>query len=502
MKPRTTQFIQYQLKSIIALLLFFFSLLGCNKFVEVDPPITSTNGEIIFRDDATAIAAITSVYTNMSNENATTITGYPTNIFFTTGLASDELELWDKSNPLYGSYYFNNISPLPNTWSNIYKMIFLANSAIEELPKNSSVTLAVKNQLLGEALFIRAFCYFYLVNLYGGVPLAIVTDYKETRLLPRSTPSQVYQQIVTDLKAAQLWMTDNYVGKDGISLTNERVRPNKWAAIALLARTYLYMGNYSGAVQQSTAVINNSAQYVLVNLNDVFIKNSPEAIWQLQPVGTGFYANPLEGQLLKLLNPPSAFYPVYLRQSLVNSFENRDLRKKDWINKYTDTASVPNIEYFYSYKYKIGLEAVPVNEYSTILRLAEQYLIRAESNIQLNNVSTGISDLNIIRKRATDLTVPLVEQLPPLQLTLSKIDALKAVESERRHELFTEWGHRWFDLKRMKGINDPSKSRADEVLGAIKGSNWQSTDQLFPIPNTEILGANPNMKGAQNPGYN
>jgi len=467
------------------------STMGCSKLVEVTPPVTSLNGELVFRDDATAISVLTGVYTNLSFEYSTAITGYPTNIFLTTGLTGDELELWDKSNQDLGSYYFNNISPDVNTWSKLYNMIFVANSAIDELPRGQALSPAVKRQLLGEAKFIRAFSYFYLVNLYGKVPLATTTDYKVNRLLSRSDPSLIYSLIIEDLKSAALLLNDGYVGKDATSVTIERVRPNKWTALALLARTYLYIGNYQGAIEQASAIINHKALYELVDLSTVFVKNNKEAIWQLQPVGSGFYSNTREGQVLKLRSLPSGFNPVYLTSSLVNSFEEKDLRRKNWIDKVTDNSIIPAMPYYYSYKYKIGVEDLPVNEYSTVFRLGELYLIRAEANIQLNNLNIGVEDLNVIRKRATDLTVPAVDQLPKLSSTLSKTEAIQAAEDERRHELFTEWGHRWFDLKRTKRIN--------AILGFKPG--WQTTDQLFPIPAVEIGGANPNMKGDQNPGY-
>jgi hypothetical protein len=106
-------------------------------------------------------------------------------------------------------------------------------------------------------------------------------------------------------------------------------------------------------------------------------------------------------------------------------------------------------------------------------------------------VAEGIEDLNIIRRRATDLNATPVDQLPQLSLSLSKEDALLAVENERRRELFTEWGHRWFDLKRT--------GRADAVLGGVK-PGWQSTDQLFPLPGNDVA-TNINLRGHQNPGY-
>ena len=120
------------------------------------------------------------------------------------------------------------------------------------------------------------------------------------------------------------------------------------------------------------------------------------------------------------------------------------------------------------------------NEYSILLRLAEQYLIRAEARLYLGDLDGAKTDLNLIRNRAA---------LPPITTNIE--DELKlAIENERRHELFTEQGHRWFDLKRT--------ARANEILGPIK-PNWHNTDILLPIPETE-LNLNPNLQ-PQNPGY-
>jgi hypothetical protein len=475
--------------AILSITLGLLLFAGCSRFLEVNPPITNTNGESVFREDASAIAVLTGIYTRMSAANVSDITGWLTNVFFTTGLTGDELELYDKTNEYYGKYYFNTISPGESTWANIYKMIFLANSAIEQLPKGPLLTPLVKNQMLGEAKFIRALCFFYLVNLYGDVPLPLTPDYKVNDLLPRTPTNTVYQQINADLMDAQTLLSANYVGKDGISQTSERVRPNKWVATALLARVYLYQKKYVEAEAQATAVINNSTLYDLVDLNSVFLMNNKEAIWQLQPVGipADYTANTREGQLLKLFSK-LAPDPVYLTENLVQSFDNKDRRKAEWI----DTIMFGGKAYYFAYKYKIGRESAPTQEYSTVFRLGEQYLIRAEARIQQSNIIAGIADLNRIRLRATDVSAPKGEQLPPISTTLSQKDALLAVENERRWELFTEWGHRWLDLKRT--------GRIDAVLSSFK-TNWQSTDQLFPLPGNDVV-SNPNLKGHQNPGYN
>lgn len=130
-------------------------------------------------------------------------------------------------------------------------------------------------------------------------------------------------------------------------------------------------------------------------------------------------------------------------------------------------------------KYKNSYVATPV-ERSTVLRLAELYLIRAEAKLKLNDITGAQQDINVIRNRAllssTTLTDPT--QLAPL------------ISLERERELFGEFGHRWFDLKRSGTI--------DQVLGATAGKIWSSTDSLFPIPDTAIR-SNPFL--TQNSGY-
>jgi hypothetical protein len=474
------------MKTILtSLIVLLFISSSCKKLVEVKPPITSTNGDGVFNEDGSAIAVITGIYSNMS-KNIIGEDGLLTNVFLLTGLTGDELRHVDDSNPYLLPYYNNTISPLAPGWTNIYKMIFTVNSAVEQMPKGTTLSTVVRSQLMGEAKFIRALCYFYLVNLYGDVPMPLSTDYKINEDLPRSIKSDVYEQIITDLKEAQNLLNANYVQKDAVSTSLERVRPNKYTAIALLARVYLYTGKYAEAEKEASVVIEKKALYELVELNDVFLKGSREAIWQLQPVGVtaNFSANSQEGYLLKIL-PFNERPLVVLTDGLVTSFDARDQRRFNWINTVKTNGGS---SFTYAYKYKIGQEQEPTKEYSTVFRLAEQYLIRAEARIRQGNVIEGIADLNAIRKRATDHSVLPLNQFAQLSENLPQTEALLAVEQERRHELFTEWGHRWFDLKRT--------NRANEVLGELKGSYWQSTDQLFPIPQSDVSTNRP-----QNPGY-
>lgn len=476
-----------------AILCFWTLLPSCKKLVEIPAPVTSTNGAIVYNADGTSIGVVTSLYSRLVNSQYLTAPANLISIQLTAGLSADELTLFNTNNSDLILYAQNILSPTksPLSWTKWYDEIYAANDAIEGLSGSTGVSSIVKTELTGEAKFMRAFAYFYLVNLYGDVPLATTTNYAVNAQLPRATVQTVYVQIVNDLKDAQSLLSNQYL--DGTlkpyAANPERVRPTRAAATALLARVYLYQKNYQEAINQASSLISQNNLFSLVSLNDAFLKNNKEAIWQLQPTGKGNAANTLEGQEFIPIN---AIKSVYLSTNLINSFEPGDGRRSNWVGNFNGFA-FPN-------KYKVGTTPTPSTEYSTVLRLAEQYLIRAEARIQLEQVADGITDLNLLRTRAREsVSASVPNPLPPLSTSLSKSAALKALEHERQVELFTEWGHRWLDLKRLSGFDDSSKTRADEVLAPIKGSNWQTTDQLYPIP---LMDIQRDINLRQNPGYN
>src|SRR5690606_16340716 len=110
------------------------------------------------------------------------------------------LVVFNQSDITLMNYYNNALLPINSSWSRMYNFIFVANSAIEGLNEATALTPAVKQQLMGEAKFVRAFCYFYLINLYGDVPLVVTTDYRVNAILPRASEMMVYEQIISDLK--------------------------------------------------------------------------------------------------------------------------------------------------------------------------------------------------------------------------------------------------------------------------------------------------------------
>jgi hypothetical protein len=291
--------------------------------------------------------------------------------------------------------------------------------------------------------------------------------------------SQVYSLILQDLKEAQPDLSTAFV--DGyLKKVTERIRPTKWAAAALLARVYLYLQDWASAEAQATMVIGHPDFLMEPNLDNVFLIPSKEAILQLQPLagdntkdGSLYNAHLLGGTPNFLLSP-----------SLIASFDSSDVRLKKWILQTVVPASgsVPAQTYLSPFKFKMGRNT-STTEYLMVLRLAEQYLIRAEARAQQNNLVGAKTDLDAVRARAG---------LPGVTVT-TKEAMLQAIAKERQVELFTEWGHRWFDLKRTGAIDSVMTHTA-----VVKGTTWKPHFKLFPIPQTEIQ-ANPNL--TQNPGY-
>lgn len=467
------------------LLVFLLGLSGCKDFVKIDPPVDQISTAVVYSNDETAIAAIRGIYSKMLSSSGFA-SGSRGSITLLSGKSADD---FININAAENSKQFSSNNLLPeNTslrsglWQEPYQVIYSANSLIENLEKSNQISSALKQQLIGEAKFIRAFCHFYLTGLFGNIPIILTTDYRKNTIAFQSSQKEVYLQVIEDLKDAKNKLSDVYPA-------GERCRANKWVATSLLARTYLYNKDWLNAEIQSSEVIKRKDMYniILDDLDKVFLKNSQETILQFSvPLTLG--VNTFEGNIF-ILNtvPSSTLDEVSLSSDLISAFEPGDLRLTKWVGSLKSGASIWN----YSYKYKTKIGNTPMNEYSMVLRLAEQYLIRAESRIHLGDIENGIKDLNSLRQRARAVpTNDVSNPLPDLATNISFENALLAVEKERRIELFSEWGHRWLDLKRT--------DRANAVLGPFKGEDWQNTDVLYPIPAPELINA-PNLR--QNLGY-
>ena len=438
---------------------------SCNKLVDVKLPVDELVSSTVFADSATAVSTVNGMYSQLYNGDGNSIYGY--RISTLPAESADELMPVKNS---FDQFYSNSLvagnSDVSDLWSQSYHVIYLANSIIDGLQASKTLSASLKNQLTAEAKFVRAFCDFYLVNYFGRVPIVNSSNVTISNNAPASSVNEVYAQMISDLSEARDALPADYSLSGG-----DRTRVNRYVASAMLARVYLYNQQWAQAVGESTNVIAQNGLYALqTDLNTVFLANSQEAIWQLYTNvrGCTFFAQ----QLI----PTGLGVPNYTTNPILeNSFETGDQRKSKWLS----SVDYLGVTYTFPYKYK----SITNNntEFDMALRLSEQYLIRAEANSQLNNVIAAQTDLNVVRKRAGLAVTGATD----------KASLLLAVEHERQVELFCEYGHRWLDLKRT--------GQADVILKAEKPLGWQSTDQLYPIPQSA---RSTNNALYQNPGYN
>jgi len=470
---------RHQSKLIFLIVLSAFASTGCKKFVEVGAPSTQIVTASVFSDNGAAHAALVNIYSSMINESY--------NISRNTGLSGDELT---NLNPTYAPLYSNSLIPITaigvQSWNGWYNYIYQANAVLEGLNNISGVTPAIARQLSGEAKFIRAFWHFYLINQYGDAPLVMSINYRANQSLARTPKDVVYRQIIEDLMDAQQLLNTDFVNETDTTVTEQRARPCKAAAAALLARVYLYTNKFDSAALEASNVISDSRFSLAQNLNSVFLADSSEAIWQLaipQPNGN----QTVDGNGYVLLTAPGTDN-MLISPQLLASFEPGDLRMSDWINSYTDGITT----WYYPFKYQVhDNENNPNNRSEAVmmLRLAEQYLIRADARAQQNDINDALSDLNVIRHRAG---------LGDYSGAIDQASVIAAILHERQVEFFTEWGHRWFDLQRTGAINSVMGSPGN--VCQQKGGTWSTSgyQALFPIPQTEI---NQDKYLTQNPGY-
>lgn len=443
------------------------SFCSCDSFVEVNLPKSQLTSETVFEDYNTASAALTEIYAGIRDKGI--LTGGGLGISNQLGNYADEIT--STTNPTNLSFYFYNNALLPTStyvalyWNSAYNQIYAANAVMEGIQASKNLTLAQKNQLQGEALFIRALIHFYLVNIFGDVPYINQTDYKINSTVARTPADDLYSFITDDLELSASLLSSTYLSAD-------RTRPNALTVRALLARIYLYRGAYPEASNMASAVLNQDTMFKLESIAAAFLLTSKETIWQLQSANPG--QNTAEAAYFVFtVSPPPL---ISLSDELVNSFTAPDLRRSSWIKSVSNTTST----WYHAYKYKENANTSASREYSIVFRLAEQYLIRAEARAMQGDLIGAKEDLNKVRHRANLKDTEAITQQ----------EIVDAVLQERRWELFTEYGHRFFDLKRT--------GKLDSTLESIK-SGWETSDRLFPIPHTE-LSANPNLK-PQNPGY-
>ncbi len=284
------------------------SLPACKKMVEVPEPVDTITSLATFSTESQAISAMMGIYDHMIINNGGS--GYAngeTTVY--AGMSADELYCFDPSGTSESAQFqLNKLVATNNLVQDVFGRRFILTfiavmQSLKAYRLHPHCPRALKDQLTGEAKFVRAFSYLILVNLFGEVPLVTTTAFAENAQKKRSSVAEVYKQIISDLTAAASLLPDDYTVSNG-----KRVRPNKAAATALIARAYLYLGDWAKVEQYATQVIDNPVYHLLADLGEVFKRGSEEAIWQLQVNGDVWPYTPLEARRLIAYdtnNPPS-----------------------------------------------------------------------------------------------------------------------------------------------------------------------------------------------------
>ncbi|MEL1254125.1 RagB/SusD family nutrient uptake outer membrane protein [Flavobacterium sp. DGU38] len=432
---------------------------SCESFTEIDPPRNKIVKQDAFADETSANAAVLGIYLQLSSvgfgQGQTTVI---------LGQSSDEIyKNFDDSSStqLHTNDLVANNGNIKDLWTSIYAVIGQSNAVLEGLENNTNIPEVKRQQFVSEAKFVRAYCYLYLTQLWGDVPLITTTDWSLNSKAKRTAQAEITALIIQDLKQAAEFLPE--------TVTNN-IRAKKTVALGLLSRVYLYEKNWSEAQRYAEMTIAGTvgASAILPDASEVFYPESAETIFQIVP--QKFYSSSFESTLMHLFGPDHL-----LEANLVSDFEDGDLRKTAWVGE-TDGN-------YFAAKYTTNpYETSGRPQYNVLLRAAEQFLIAAEAQAQQSNITGAVENINVIRRRAGLIEIDAQG--------LSQSECLSLIEKERRTELFAEWGHRWLDLKRT--------GRAAEVLGGITGKNWKAEDALYPIPTTEIR-LNPNL--TQNKDY-
>lgn len=398
--------------------------------------------------------------------------------FFDTYASDQEVENHDVTSTNAG---------VAGLWRGAYDGINRANEVLAAIPAVEGLSQGQADQYRGEALFVRGYMYFVLANFFGGVPLVETPTQRiptpDQAEVPRSTLAQTHALVERDLREARALLdAPLFTGRAGHD-----------AATALLARVNLYVGDYADAYAFSNEVI-EAGGYELVDdyAANWRNKNGPESILELQytvndPSSFSGWFNP-QGRFS--FSPSAALFSSYF----VPVTEDGDSVRYDAERGDFNVAEDPGGA-VYTAKY-FRIESSDDN--FILLRLAEQYLIRAEAAARLGRLGEAIEDLNVVRDRVTtyDGEGEVVSGPGPVPAWVdTQEEVLLAILDERQRELALE-GHRFFDLRRMRDI--PVVNNYLFGGDGFRGLYDGTFRLLFPIPQTE-LDANELLQ--QNPGY-
>ncbi|MBH8567337.1 RagB/SusD family nutrient uptake outer membrane protein [Microvirga sp. STS02] len=486
---------------------FAMSLLASCNVLDKEP-LTTIAPSNFFKSATDAEASLTAAYDGLQSKGC-----YAEVLNLVGNMPSDDCTSnnndvralddinWNSSTGQVGDAYRDN-----------YRTINRANSVIKYVPGVAGMNATRRDQILGEARFLRALSYFNLVRLYGPVPLRLEpteTGDPAVLNLPRAATDQVYARIVEDLTIGAGLMADV-----------NPARATKGSANALLARVQLTQRNWSAAKDAALLVLGGKGGYSLQGFNSLFpADNKSESIFEIQFSGSadGGTSFTLPDLLLPL---PAATYS-FAKFNLPTLFVTRNAQPTD-LTSVVDTINDQRWSYQgnvntgrnhasyvqglgpkaddsgpFVYKWRSDGSGFNSSDNYYVLRLAEVYLTAAEASNELNSPAQAVLDyLNPIRQRAGLLPLDASSPEAASQATLRT-----EIDKQRRLELAFE-GERWFDLIRYARHTQANSAVQHAVTAldmiAQKRGTRDVNYLLFPIPLGEL---NTNTQLQQNPGY-
>lgn len=488
---------------IFATLLITTAFCSCKKYLDL-APISNQATNNFFRSESDIDQALTGVYNTLlgfPDVNNYNLSECHTNNFFLSSV--------DAQRDYYTINHFEvnpQLAMLETSWVNSYKLIGRANQILDVIDNIPFIDATKRSREKAEAQFLRAYAYFELVKIFGGVPL-IDHPVTSTEVLnyPRVGADSIYNFIIAQLQSAADALPYKY------TTATDKGRATKLSALGLLGKVHMFMAGYPLNQPDHYNTAKTILKQVLdqENVNWTFAPTYAELfkaandnkyhLFEVQYISGGVgYGSQIPGEVVptdmttSLLPFGSYYIGGSPSRDLINSYETGDKRmfatidtlyrnksntwvRRDWVRKFLDSSVAATTK---------SNQDWPVN--FPLLRSEDVMLLYAEAiNETSGPTAEAIAIVNRIRARAGLAAV-----------TPATPDDFRTVmERERRHEFAWE-GIYWFDLVRT--------NRYVPVLNAFLSFNYQktidATKNLYPIPQTEI-----NIKPGlydQNPGYN